>query len=87
MQCLAREELLSYIVTEIKRRGLFQRQAASLLGVPQPHISLLLRARLNNFSLERLLQMMARLGVDIAISCRPATSGQGHVILRLPESV
>jgi len=86
-ECLARAKLLHYVATEISRRGLTQHQAASLLGIPQPHVSHLLQARLSCFSLERLLQMMARLGIDVAISCQPATGEQGHVMLRLPEPV
>lgn len=85
-ECLARVQLLKYIIAEIKRRGLSQRQAAKLLGVPQPHICLLLQARVSNFSLERLLQMVARLGVDVAILCQPTTGEQGHVTLSLPQS-
>lgn len=86
-ECLARAELLYYVATEISRRGLTQHQAASLLGIPQPHVSHLLKARLSCFSLERLLQMTARLGVDVAISCQPTTSEQGHITLRLPQPV
>jgi predicted XRE-type DNA-binding protein len=85
-ECLARVQLLKYIIAEIKRRGLSQRQAAKLLEVPQPHICLLLQARVSNFSLERLLQMVARLGVNVAILCRPATGEQGHVTLSLLQS-
>ena len=83
---LVRAELLIYIISEITRRKLTQRQAASLLGIPKPHVSYLLQARLSCFSLERLLQMMARLGMDVAISCQPATGEQGHVTIKLPQS-
>ena len=85
-ECLARARLLSYIVIEISRRGLTQRQAASLLGIPRSHVSHLLNARLSCFSLERLLQMAARLGVDVAITCQPTTGEQGHVSISLPQS-
>ena len=81
---MMRAQLLYYIATEIKRRKLSQRQAADLLGVPQPHISLLLQAKLSNFSLERLLQMTTRLGVDLAISGQ-LTDEQGHITLNLPQ--
>ena len=83
----ARAQLLCYIVTEIKQRGLTQTKAASLLGVPQPHISLLLQAKMSNFSLERLLQMVARLGLDVAISFQPAAGEHGHVTVNLPQPV
>jgi predicted XRE-type DNA-binding protein len=83
---LTRAQLLIYIINEVSRRDLTQRQAASLLGIPQPHVSYLLQARLSCFSLERLLQMMARLGLDVAISCQPATGEQGHVTIKLPQT-
>ena len=60
---------LSYsIVKEISRRGLTRRQAASLLGISQTDVTKLLEARLSRFSLERLQQMKAKLGTDVAIS-------------------
>jgi len=85
-ECLARAELQYYIATEISRRGLTHQQAASLLGIPQSDVSHLLKKSLSSFSLEHLLQMVVRLGIDIAISCRPATSEQGHVTVSLPQS-
>lgn len=84
-ELLMRAQLLSSIVIEISRRGLTQSQAASLLGIPQSLVSHLLHARLSRFSLERLLQMITRLGMDVNIFCRPATSEQGHVTLSLPQ--
>ena len=46
---LMRAELLFYIVTEIKRRDLSQRQAAALLDIPQLHVRLLLQAKVSSF--------------------------------------
>ena len=83
----ARAQLLYYIVTKIKQRGLSQTKAASLLGVPQPHVSLLLQAKMSNFSLERLLQMVARLGLDVSISFQPAAGEHGRVIVNPPQPV
>ena len=86
-ECLARSELLYYIMTEVKRRGLSLRQAASLLDVPQSHIRLLLRGRLSEFSLEYLLQMVKKLGLHVVISCQPTMEDeQGHVTIDLPQS-
>ncbi len=81
---MMRAQLLYYIATEIKRCKLSQRQAADLLGIPQLHVSLLLQAKLSNFSLERLLQMTARLGGDLAISGQ-LTNERGHITLNLPQ--
>lgn len=45
------------------------------------------QANLTSFSLERLIGMVARLGMDVAISCQPAQDGrQGHVTISLPQS-
>ncbi len=85
-ECLARAKLLSYIVTEIDRRGLSQDQAARLLGVPKSYIRLLLRAHLSSFSLEYLLQMVKKLGIQVVISCQPTTDEQGHITISLPQS-
>ncbi len=85
-ECLARAKLLSYIVTEIDRRGLSQDQAAHLLDVPQSHIRLLLQAHLSSFSLEYLLQMVKKLGIQVVISCEPTAGEQGHVTISLPQS-
>ncbi len=84
---LAQAELLHYIRAEIKRRGLTEDQAADLLGVLPEEIHSLFQWHKMRFSFERVLQMIARLGVDVAISCQPAQSPRlGHVTINLPQS-
>ena len=85
---MRRSKLLNYLVKEIRRRGLSPSQAAVLLNVPESDIHHLLQANLTNFSLERLLEMVARLGMDVAISCQPAQDddGRGHITISLPQS-
>jgi len=58
----------------LERRELTQSQAASILGLRQPHVSDLVRYRLNRFSVERLLEFLTLLGkdVEIRITARPA---------------
>lgn len=83
---LMRTELACYIATEIKRRGLSQRQASDLLGIPQSHVCWLLQAKVRHFSFERLLQIVTRLGINLTISGEHAASEQGCVILNsLPQ--
>ena len=67
-ELLMQADLSCSIVKEMSRRGLTRREAASLLGISQTDVSHLLEAHLNCFSLERLRQMKAKLGMDIAIS-------------------
>ena len=51
----------------LKQRKLTQARAAELLGIVQPHVSDLVRYRLNRFSVERLMQFLTRLGKDVEI--------------------
>jgi len=65
----------------LKERKLVQAQAAELLGIVQPHVSDLVRYRLNRFSVERLMEFLTRLGkdVEIRIAERPARRQQAGV--------
>jgi predicted XRE-type DNA-binding protein len=51
----------------LKERQLTQAQAAEQLGIVQPHVSDLVRYRLNRFSVERLMQFLTLLGKDVEI--------------------
>jgi predicted XRE-type DNA-binding protein len=85
-ECFVRSRLLIYLVKEIERRNLSHHQASAVLDVPESDISLLLDCRLTSFSLERLIEMVAKLGMDVAISCQPAEGGgHGHVTISLPH--
>jgi predicted XRE-type DNA-binding protein len=60
-------------------RDLAQDRAAKLLGIRQPHVSDLVRYRLNRFSVERLMGFLTRLGKGAEIriarrAVRPRTS-------------
>ncbi len=83
---MMRVELIKYIVAEIKRRDLSRSQAASLLGVSQSQICLLLDARMSKFSLESLLVMVIRLGAGVTTFCQPTTSEPGHITICIPQS-
>jgi predicted XRE-type DNA-binding protein len=58
----------------LEARGLTQAEAAKILGLRQPHVSDLVRYRLNRFSVERLMEFLTLLGkdVEIRITTRPA---------------
>lgn len=78
---LARAKLMRRITQLIKERGLTQREAAELMDVPQPHISLLLRGCMSSFSLERLLHMLTALGSDVTISYHPSNAATGRLTI------
>src|SRR4051812_31996560 len=58
--------------------GLAQEEVAKLLGLRQPHVSDLVRYRLNRFSVERLLDFLTRLGKEVQIRIRPRRAGQAR---------
>ena len=65
----------------LKERKLAQPQAAELLGIVKPHVSDLVRYRLNRFSVERLMEFLTHLGkdVEIRITKRPARRSRAGV--------
>lgn len=65
----------------LKGRKLKQRETAILLGIPQPKVSALKNYRLDNFSVERLMEFLTALNQDVEIMIRPrANPGEnGHI--------
>jgi predicted XRE-type DNA-binding protein len=67
-------ELAVEVNRVLGERMLPQDRVAKLLGIRQPHVSDLVRYRLNRFSVERLMDFLTRLGrdVEIRIASRPS---------------
>jgi len=78
-------ELALEVNRVLKQRKLAQAQAAELLGIAQPHVSDLVRYRLDRFSVERLLQFLTQLGkdVEIRIATRPARRSRRIRVLQV----
>lgn len=78
---LAKAQLVMHIQQAIRRRRLTQVSAASLMGIDQPKVSALLNGRAANFSSERLMRLLTRLGqdVDITIKAKPNRRKQGRI--------
>ena len=66
-----RAELMVNLQKVITARGLKQAEAAELLGVTQPRVSDLMRGRLDLFSIDTLIDMLARLGVRTRLVLQP----------------
>ncbi len=66
-----RAELMANLQKVITARGLKQAEAAELLGVTQPRISDLMRGRIDLFSIDTLIDMLARLGVRAKLVFQP----------------
>lgn len=54
----------------IAARGLKQNVAAKTLGVTQPRVSDLLRGRIDLFSTDSLIDMLARLGATVRLTVK-----------------
>lgn len=63
-----RSQLMVAIERFVKDNKLTQAQAAKIFGVTQPRISDLLRGKINLFSLDSLVNMVAAIGAEIELS-------------------
>ena len=73
---LLKAELVTRIDGIIRQRGLKQIEAARLLGLSQPDVSRLLRGNFREYSIERLLRLLTKLGRDVEIVIRQSRSQQ-----------
>ena len=69
---LVKAEIARRVNAFLNVRELTQKQAAKLLGIPQSRISYLLRGRLTEYSLERMIDLAKRVGNDVEISIKPS---------------
>lgn len=71
---LVRADLLIQLQKTVTSRRLMQAEAARLLRVTQPRVSDLLRGRIDLFSTDALIDMLARLGVGVRLVVRTGKS-------------
>src|SRR5213592_1192880 len=64
---LIRADLLIQVQKAIVSRRLKQAEAAKILRVTQPRVSDLLRGRIDLFSTDALIDMLARLGIGVRL--------------------
>ena len=81
---LAKAELAHQINTIIKNRNLKQVEAAKILSIDQPKVSALSCGRLDDFSIERLINFLNKLDrdVEIVVKKRP-TRRKTHGCLKV----
>jgi predicted XRE-type DNA-binding protein len=65
---LVRSELMLKVEKLLKRKGLTQAAAARIMGVTQPRVSDLLRGKIELFSTDSLIDMLAKLGVTVRVA-------------------
>ena len=78
-QELIKARLTLQIYRIIRDRGLTQVEAAKVLGIKQPHVSLLMRNRAGSFSVGKLMEFLTILGQDVEITVRPAGREHGQM--------
>ena len=67
---LVRADLMIQVQRLIASRRLKQRQVAEILRVSQPRVSDLLRGRIDLFSTDALIDMLARLGARVRLTVK-----------------
>ena len=70
-QLKIRADLMIHVQKMIRDRGLKQSQAAKILGVTQPRVSDLLSGRIDLFSTDALIDMLAHLGGRVELVVKP----------------
>ena len=78
-QELMKARLTLQIYRIIKDRHLTQKEAGKILGIPQPHVSALVRNRSGNFSVGRLIDFLTALGQDVEITVKPTRKNHGEM--------
>src|SRR5438132_14381197 len=80
-EALAKAQLASRIREIVRGSRLTQVAAAAVMGIDQPKVSALLSGRLANFSSERLLRLLTRLGqdIEIVVKSKPRRRRRGRI--------
>lgn len=76
-------ELAMEVNRLLRESRLTQAASASLLGILQPHVSDLVRYRLERYSVERLMEFLVRLGRDVEIRVRPRSGRASRPAVRV----
>jgi predicted XRE-type DNA-binding protein len=71
---LVRAQVMSRIAEILKERGLTQKKASELLGIPQSKVSCLMNGKLSMFSLEHFFELLNALDRDVEIIIKPKTA-------------
>ncbi|MGH2415875.1 MAG: helix-turn-helix domain-containing protein [Microcystaceae cyanobacterium] len=66
-----RAELMLDLRSYIQEREWTQKQAAEILGQTQPRISNLMKGEISRFSVDKLLQMLGKAGMEVTLKVVP----------------
>ena len=62
-----RSTLMAYIKRTIRERGLKQTEAAKVFGTTQPRISEIINGRIDEFTIDSLVNMLSHAGVQMEV--------------------
>ncbi len=69
---LLRSQTMMAVANWYEASGLTQATAAKALGITQPRLNQVLRGRINEFSLDALVNMATRAGMRVGLTIKPA---------------
>lgn len=69
---LLRSQIMMAVASWYNASGLTQATAAKALGITQPRLNQVLRGRINEFSLDALVNMATRAGMRVGLTIKPA---------------
>ena len=69
---LLRTDLMIKIERLVKKSGLIQSEAAEMLGITQPRLNDLLKGRIEKFSLDALVNILASAGMEVKMTVKKA---------------
>ncbi len=65
-----RSELMARLARVIEEREMTQAEAAQILGVTQPRVSDLVRGKIDLFTIDTLVNMLAKAGMRVTVTAR-----------------
>ena len=71
-----RAELLAALQETIRKKGFKQAALAKALGISQPRVSNLLSGRIDLFSADALIELLARIGIGVRVTLKPLRPGR-----------
>lgn len=69
---MLRAQLMMKVEDFVKKSGLIQQEAAQRLGITQPRLNLLLKGKIDKFSIDALVNMLSRAGMSVKVSVKKA---------------
>ncbi|WEZ82188.1 XRE family transcriptional regulator [Rhizobium sp. 32-5/1] len=77
-------DIARHISNAIVHRNLTQKQAAEILDTDQAKISNIVRGKLKDFTVDRLLNYLIMVGIDVDMRLSEAQPRQGNITVRAP---